>query len=129
MQILKVCVAAGVIACCAFFWWGTSSVFVAMAAQWQMPPAQFDHEPTGPYRVRYQISDMFPLYCGTNQPKVGGCTVLEGGTCYITIRTELGAADARLVLRHEKAHCNGWPRNHSGGPFGRNGVVLAGVVR
>ena len=39
--------------------------------------------------------------------------MIEGGTCYITIREELGRADRAAVLRREKTHCNGWPADHT----------------
>ena len=101
-----------VVAVCAVGWWLILIVFAAGMAAWLMPPARFDHEPTRPYEVRYRQAALFDMYCGTNHPKVGGCAVEKDGTCYITIRQELGRTARAAVLRHEKGHCNGWPRSH-----------------
>jgi hypothetical protein len=101
------------IAICSTFWWGTFAATNASANEYQMPPQKYDHSPNITVKVRYQIADLFKAYCGTNHPKVGGCAIVSGNTCYVTIRSELNAGNRALVLRHEQAHCNGWPQNHA----------------
>ena len=96
----------------AAFWTVVLGVAPASAARYEMPPSRFDHEPAMHYEVRYRLASVFKMYCGTSHHKVGGCTVVENGVCYVTIREELGARDRADVLRHEKGHCNGWSRNH-----------------
>lgn len=100
-----------VIVAAAVFWIAVLSS-PSHGATYQAPPAIYDHEPTTPYEVRYRTAHLFELYCGTNHPKVGGCTRIAAGTCFVTIREELGQRDKGLVLAHERAHCNGWPSSH-----------------
>jgi hypothetical protein len=95
-----------VLAIAVAFWLMVSSAF----ANWQMPPARFDHEPTVPYEVRYRSAQVLNFYCGEDamHPKVGGCAIIDKGRCWITIAAHFGRQDRASVLRHEKAHCNGW---------------------
>jgi hypothetical protein len=33
-------------------------------------------------------------------------------TCYLVIPRNGPVKDLRAYVRHERAHCNGWPENH-----------------
>lgn len=70
------------------------------------PPAQFDHTFRGPTTIRYLSLDQLARLCGG--PALG-CTAIGGPRCDINI-ARIGQ-DAELI-RHERAHCNGWPAWH-----------------
>lgn len=81
-----------------------------------MPPAQYDHEPTRPYALHYVSPARIEARCDGLELMVArltdpnaralGCTDL--GTFDIWIDDSLSPALTDKVLRHEKAHVNGW---------------------
>lgn len=79
-----------------------------VAAGLLMPPQQYVHEPAIDYRIVY----VSPAKLAQNCPQEPGYTVLG---CYyawydhtIFLRNDMTPEAARLVLRHELAHVNGW---------------------
>ncbi len=81
-----------------------------------LPPPQYDHPPTIPVIDRVLSHDEVQRLC----PRVAGmaiapgqfftgCSQIINGTCYIW------RVDDAATLRHERAHCSGWPGNHPGG--------------
>lgn len=78
-----------------------------VAAALLMPPHQFAHEPAKPYRVDVVSQAELERYCAPTplRPVVLGCTVMGA---YILLRDDMTDDAARLVLRHEIAHINGW---------------------
>lgn len=74
------------------------------------PPGRFDPEPAKPYRVLHVDADFMRLACpGHRVPKgqaIVGCTIYKSRT--VLILDGLSARFERQVLRHEKAHLNGW---------------------
>lgn len=86
-----------------------------------LPPAQYDHEPAIPVieqtlswedvqrvcRAQERFAELKrPLSAGSGML---GCSLVKDGKCYIVYTGAIG------VLRHELAHCNGWPKDHPGG--------------
>jgi hypothetical protein len=71
------------------------------------PPTIYNYEPTKDYIV-YNVSPRrFEQYCGTDPEGLLtlGCTI-DGYIIYI--RNDLPKQVYDVVLRHEKAHVNGW---------------------
>lgn len=78
------------------------------------PPVQFDRPFRGPTTIRFLTLDQLAHLCGG--PALG-CTAIGGARCDINI-AHVGQ-DAELI-RHERAHCNGWPAWHPAmAPIGR----------
>ncbi len=81
------------------------------------PPARFDHEFSGNltiYRVnranvQAECSDGGRLAV---RKDVAGCAISEGNDCTIYLAMKTRRAPIEAILRHEIAHCNGWPANH-----------------
>jgi len=92
---------------------------IALLAGLLMPPEHFDHEPTRPYAVHYASQEAIARECrgldlmvaqlGNPDARALGCTDL--GTMTIWIDHSLSPEVRAKVLRHEKAHVNGW-RHH-----------------
>jgi hypothetical protein len=84
-----------------------------------LPPAEYDHPYAGTvdlYLVdgsntwaecrRYGGMKGIPF-------KVGGCAwVAEDGTCVVFVAMRSKRAPVEDIIRHEVAHCNGWPADH-----------------
>lgn len=82
----------------------------------QPPPAVYDHAFHGAMHVYQHRMGEVDRYClGT---PVYGCSPIGGvgGTCDIRIVTPGKDGVTKefymRVLRHERAHCNGWPAGH-----------------
>jgi hypothetical protein len=89
-----------------------------------MPPLEFDHPYTGPGKltvIHAASQDEVRQKCpGTLFPKAGayGCAISHQGGCTVVTAS---VADMKAVgltmditMRHETAHCNGWPGDHRG---------------
>lgn len=79
-----------------------------VAGSLAMPPRRFVHEPTVPYRIERVSPERIVAICGQKEGQtVLGCYVgWYNSTIYL--RTDMTADAARLVLRHELGHVNGW---------------------
>lgn len=80
-----------------------------------IPPPKYDYEPTVPYIVIYkETNDAMTKAC--KEPLLDACAFTDLGirhSCIIYARHAYAdGADPVHVLRHEKAHCNGWPADH-----------------
>ena len=87
--------------------------FVAMATATQaegetrlVPPARFDYEPRAPYKVLNIDVAMLNTICPSPFGQVWGCTSTRRHV--IWLRSGMNAGMRAAVLRHEKAHLNGW---------------------
>lgn len=75
-----------------------------------LPPAQFDYEPSALYRIERMSAAKIATIC---RPLAAGlmyygCHKRMGQSHWILINDQLSPEAAALVLRHEKAHVNGW---------------------
>lgn len=72
------------------------------------PPARYDHEPDRPYTVHIVSNPkvLRALCFHRQRAHLLGCAALKSGRIFI--REGLSRNDHALVLRHEKAHLNGW---------------------
>lgn len=92
---------------------------LALLAGLLMPPEQYDHAPTRPYAVhlispaaieqRCHCLDLMVRRLSHPDARALGCTDL--GTMTIWIDNTLPPDLRAKVLRHERAHVNGW-RHH-----------------
>lgn len=73
------------------------------------PPARFDHTPTTPVVV---IATTTESVCP--ERNAYGCAYpgWPSGVCTVYVNARLGPAERAAVLRHEFAHCAGWPADH-----------------
>jgi hypothetical protein len=89
-----------------------------------MPPLEHDHPYSGPGKltvIHAATQDEVRQKCpGTVFPKAGahGCAISHQGGCTVVTAS---VADMKAVgltmditMRHETAHCNGWPGDHRG---------------
>lgn len=81
------------------------------------PPARFDHDYDGPTEimrhptanVARQCAEFFGWDMGASVKACGGAI---DGTCYIIVATYAQVSDRQMLIRHERAHCNGWAADH-----------------
>ena len=74
-----------------------------------MPPKKYDYEPRVPYVVVFMEPSQIRAVCNRyTGPEPYACTSLVSRPFRIRIRTDLSKRLLRDVLRHEKAHVNGW---------------------
>lgn len=80
---------------------------VAMALA-VMPPAAYDYPPQQPYLVRTVAEQKIESICGKHPTNgfVAACAWPELGIIFIT--EGLDPKVQELILRHERAHLNGW---------------------
>lgn len=78
------------------------------------PPARFDHPYDGPVELQYLPKADIRRECGQDK-FTSGCAWVEGGTCHVLIALytpKVSVARRPVLVRHEIAHCNGWPGDH-----------------
>jgi hypothetical protein len=92
-----------------------------------MPPHEYDHPYTGANlemvmaRDQAQVRELCPRAVFSDYIGALACSMrLDANNCRIIISP--AAIKARglpldVVLRHETAHCNGWPADHKGALF------------
>jgi hypothetical protein len=94
----------------------------AQAQDRVLPPLEYDHPYPGNIQMIIGKNDAEMLkYCPNqpafNYPRVA-CTYRTQDTCIIVMATEFmirgHGFDPKIVIRHERGHCNGWPPNHEG---------------
>lgn len=97
-----------------------------------LPPAEFDHEPTVPYLVQKVPSFGVNYMCNMQWAPlgaVGACVDFqdEGDEPIIWVRDDLTPTEYACVIRHERAHVNGWRHTYSDTPSvprGRVGAII-----
>lgn len=73
------------------------------------PPARFDHAFRGTVAVMYGSEADMIARC---RRMVFACALIGPGRCMIVIWNDLPDATKQTLIRHERAHCNGWPAHH-----------------
>ena len=86
----------------------------APAPRWLLPPPQYDHPFDGELII-VTAPDLATLRMACRWD-VRGCAQLYGRSCTVIMPPEIWGdrQDREAVLRHEIAHCNGWPAHHPG---------------
>ena len=88
------------------------------------PPAIYDHVYHGKLVERRGTPAQVEHFCHTQQGIVSpyralGCAIHRGKSCTIMITQVGGKVTAQVqsqIRRHEMAHCNGWPADHTRPP-------------
>lgn len=74
------------------------------------PPAMYSFEPLQPYGVQYLAPDELQVRCNPARQYIDstiyGCSNTTIRMVYVD--NTLGGEALALILRHEKAHLNGW---------------------
>jgi hypothetical protein len=93
---------------------------IGAAASPLEPPERFDH----PYPGDVQINLMDSLFVGKEcrewsgapaPSDAAGCAWVaddSARTCVVVIAARTKKAPIEAIIRHEIAHCNGWPADH-----------------
>jgi hypothetical protein len=102
--------------------WPDLDMFKSLAILKTLPPVEYDRFYDGVELIIKVVSELeeMPRLCpGLPAYNLMGCAHAGGfNKCTIILRDDayirsLGWTTA-LVLRHELAHCNGWPKTHPG---------------
>jgi hypothetical protein len=88
-------------------------------AQLVLPPEEYDHPYEGQMWISWKDSaEEVRAACKTPLAMGLGCAYRIPEGCVIVIaRTpvlEAAGVTVTVVMRHETAHCNGWPKEHPG---------------
>jgi hypothetical protein len=89
-------------------------------AQRVLPPVEYDHPYSGRLvKFRKNTIEDVRASCKTPLAMGLGCAwLVSEGFCVIIMASddviEAAGHDPDVVLRHETAHCNGWPKEHPG---------------
>lgn len=81
-----------------------------------LPPPEWDR----PFRGQV-VETRRPYYaakiiCARKGARgVDGCSWVERGVCHIVYSIDHPDHVQESIVRHERAHCNGWPAHHPGG--------------
>jgi hypothetical protein len=79
------------------------------------PPKRYDHAFAGKLEVRRlpaaEAHELCQAHLISRSGKVAGCAFHMDGRCLIVLNVDT-LYDHDEVLRHEMAHCNGWPEDH-----------------
>ena len=79
-----------------------------------VPPAQYDH----PFRGTLTIIEMespMEIHQVCQDVSIYACALHDHPSTWCKIYTLKSLAKNKWLLRHEQAHCNGWPGDHAGG--------------
>ena len=88
-----------------------------------LPPAEFDHEYKGQLVVtKWNDYSLIQLICKETKNAIA-CSYrtydsVSGETLSCLIMLGPVAHNDERALRHEMAHCNGWPGDHPGARYG-----------
>lgn len=90
-----------------------TAVTFAMVAS-LAPPQRYDYEPPVSYRVSYVSQAKVQKICAREAHGAGdlvlGCSFADLGLVYVAKGLSPKVQD--VILRHEKAHLNGWKHSH-----------------
>ena len=77
-----------------------------------LPPAKYDKPYTGTlYVLRMDDNYILQQICGNDRLLIA-CAVHSETSCLIVLGPV--AQNDERVMRHERAHCEGWPAHHPG---------------
>jgi hypothetical protein len=88
------------------------------AASPLVPPERFDFPYPGDVQINLMDARFVGKECrewgaGRSPSDAVGCAwVADDGTCVVVIAMRTKKAPIEAIIRHEIAHCNGWPPDH-----------------
>ena len=88
-----------------------------------LPPVEFDHQYAGKLTVLKEDNYVFIRHVCADTPNAIACSFrtydsASGETISCLIMLGPMVHDDERVMRHEMAHCNGWPNDHEGARYG-----------
>ena len=88
-----------------------------------LPPAEFDHPYAGKLTVLKEDNYVFIRHVCADTPNAIACSFrtydsVSGETISCLIMLGPDTWEDERALRHEMAHCNGWPGDHPGARYG-----------
>lgn len=87
-------------------------------AQQHLPPLEYDKPYPGKLTIEEVTLAQLLATCSTAYASSLGCAFPGKDRCHIKLLSEASIQAAgwtvELMLRHERAHCNGWPGDHPG---------------
>jgi hypothetical protein len=89
-----------------------------LAQQLHLPPVEYDRPYNGKLTVERVTPEELRAQCASAVQSSLGCSFPRANSCRIILVDEalIRAVGwtVELMLRHERAHCNGWPQSHPG---------------
>jgi hypothetical protein len=87
-----------------------------------LPPPEFDRPYTGKLTVLKEDNFVFIRHVCADVPNAIACSFrtydsVSGETLSCLIMLGPGTWEDERAMRHEIAHCNGWPGDHPGGRY------------
>jgi hypothetical protein len=83
-----------------------------------LPPKKYDYPYKGKLTIEEVTQEQLVAQCMAANMFSLGCAFPRGDNCRIILRDEktieAGGWTKELLIRHETAHCNGWPGDHPG---------------
>lgn len=76
------------------------------------PPARFNHAYSGPVIERVLPLKQAREACAQKGVSADACSWEIGHRCFMVIPRGGPVKDLKAYVRHERAHCNGWPEDH-----------------
>jgi hypothetical protein len=83
-----------------------------------LPPVKYDKPYTGKLTIERVTIEQLLARCTNANVRSLGCAFRSAADCLILLVDDASIKAAgwtyELMLRHETAHCNGWPASHPG---------------
>jgi hypothetical protein len=76
------------------------------------PPARYNHPYSGPVIERVLPLSEARRACARMGVSADACSWAAKNKCYLVIPRGGPVKDLPPYVRHERAHCNGWPEDH-----------------
>ena len=89
---------------------GALAANLAGCSLYLQPPPEYDYPHPGELTV--QKADPHKVHFLCQNPRSSGCAYVRPDHCLVII-ANIGRDNE--LIRHEQAHCNGWPADHPGG--------------
>jgi hypothetical protein len=89
-----------------------------LAQQLHLPPVEYDRPYNGKITIETVTNAQLRAQCANANMSSLGCAFPGLNSCRILLVDEASIRavgwTVELMLRHERAHCNGWPQSHAG---------------
>jgi hypothetical protein len=83
-----------------------------------LPPVEYDKPYPGKITIETVTNEQLRARCANASMSSLGCAYPGATSCHILLVDEAAIRavgwTVELILRHERAHCNGWPQAHPG---------------
>jgi hypothetical protein len=90
----------------------------APSTRMHLPPVEYDKPYDGKITIETVTNEQLRARCAAASQSSLGCAFPGANSCRILLVDEATMKAAgwavEVMLRHERAHCNGWPQSHPG---------------